>query len=68
MIQMLMFTGAEVKLCTATGKDPLFITCQNGHENIVELLVNKGVDVNTGASPLFKWTCIYSAVLIIKWR
>ena len=57
-MKLLLFRGAEVNLCTATGKDPLFITCQNGHESIVELLVNNGVYVNlcdeTGVRPLFK--------------
>lgn len=57
-MKLLWFRGAEVKLCTATRKDPLFITCQNGHESIVELLLNNGVDFNlcdeTGVRPLFK--------------
>lgn len=48
---------ADINLCRKTGASPLLIACQEGHDSIVELLLNKGADINlctiTDASPLF---------------
>lgn len=48
---------ADINLCRKTGASPLLIACQEGHDSIVELLLNNGADINlcttTDASPLF---------------
>lgn len=48
---------ADINLCRKTGASPLLIACQEGHDNIVKLLLNNGADINlctiTDASPLF---------------
>lgn len=48
---------ANINLCRKTGASPLLIAGQEGHDDIVELLLNNGADINlcttTDASPLF---------------
>lgn len=45
-------------MCTKDGVSPLYIACQNGHDNIVKLLLSNGADLNIceengRASPLY---------------
>ena len=35
-----------MNLCQETGTSPLFIACQEGHDSIVQHLLNNGADVD----------------------
>ena len=35
-----------MNLWTKSGASPLYIACENGHDNIERLLLKKGADVN----------------------
>lgn len=42
--------GADPNLCENSNKNPLYIACQNGHDDIVDNLLNHGApgaDVNS---------------------
>uniref|UniRef100_K1R9D1 Ankyrin-3 n=1 Tax=Magallana gigas TaxID=29159 RepID=K1R9D1_MAGGI len=47
----------NINLCMKNGIGPLYIACQNGYKNIVELLLSKDANINVctekGISPLF---------------
>ncbi|XP_065941837.1 serine/threonine-protein phosphatase 6 regulatory ankyrin repeat subunit B-like [Magallana gigas] len=55
-VEVLLSHGADINLCMENGASPLYIACQEGHNNIVDLLVSNGADINlctkNGASPL----------------
>lgn len=44
-------------ICLKNGASPLHIACKNGHDRILQLLLDNGADINTymdnGASPLY---------------
>lgn len=50
-------SGADVNLCNEIGHSPLFVACENGLDNTVQLLLENGANVNLsdkdGVSPLF---------------
>jgi ankyrin repeat protein len=55
--KMLLDKQADVNIQTVKGATPLFITCHQGHKDIVKMLLDKQADVNIqtvkGATPLF---------------
>lgn len=56
-IDILLRYGADIDLCKANGVSPLYIACQEGHDDIVQLFLSNGANINkctqNGASPLF---------------
>lgn len=42
----LLKKGAIINLCTENKTSPLFVACQNGHDDTVHLLLNRGADIN----------------------
>ena len=55
-VKLLLCNGAMINTCK-NGLCPLYLACQREHESIVQLLLNKGADVNLcnekGFSPLY---------------
>lgn len=44
IVQVLLTNGANISACTFDGFSPLFIDCQNGHEETVRALVEYGAN------------------------
>lgn len=52
-----MDNGADIDLRNNIGFSPLFIACEEGHQDTVKLLLEKGAKINlcndSGVSPLY---------------
>lgn len=57
-VLLLLKNGANINVCNKDGMNSLHIACQNGHEKIVQRLINNEADINcssiNGTIPLFE--------------
>lgn len=55
-IDQLLSHGADINLCKENGVSPLYIACEEGHDDIVQHFLRNGANINictkNGASPL----------------
>jgi len=60
-LKKLVENGADINRERNNGATPLFIACQNGHENVVKYLLEHGVNINKelndGWTPLIIACC-----------